>query len=102
MSSIITITIISYNECYGGHVCYCHDLYDEADAGVGLELSEGQKEAILLAATSPVCVLTGGPGCGKTTITKYIVDLWQSQGKRMALCAPTGDSVLSNRWLVSS
>ena len=47
------------------------------------------------AATAPVCVLTGGPGCGKTTTTKYIVDLWRATGKRMALCAPTGQTCFS-------
>jgi len=40
------------------------------------------------AATAPVCILTGGPGCGKTTTTKYIVDLWKGLGKKLALCAP--------------
>ena len=47
------------------------------------------------AATAPVCVLTGGPGCGKTTTTKYIVDLWRATGKRIALCAPTGQTCFS-------
>ena len=59
-------------------------------AGRALQMSEGQRQAVQTAATAPVCVLTGGPGCGKTTTTKYIVELWRSMGKRLALCAPTG------------
>ncbi|KAL3161913.1 hypothetical protein ABBQ38_008998 [Trebouxia sp. C0009 RCD-2024] len=58
--------------------------------GQTLQLSEGQREAIRTAARSPVCVVTGGPGCGKTTTTKYIVDLWNAMNKRLAICAPTG------------
>ena len=59
-------------------------------AGKAVKLSEGQRAAVIQAATSPVCVLTGGPGCGKTTTTKYIVDLWTTMNKKVALCAPTG------------
>ncbi len=59
-------------------------------AGKDLMLSEGQRQAVMQAATAPVCILTGGPGCGKTTTTKYIVDLWKGLGKKLALCAPTG------------
>lgn len=49
------------------------------------------------AATAPVCILTGGPGCGKTTTTKYIVDLWKGLGKKLALCAPTGWACLQHQ-----
>lgn len=59
-----------------------------------MRLSEGQRQAVMQAATAPVCILTGGPGCGKTTTTKYIVDLWKGLGKKLALCAPTGWSCL--------
>ena len=59
-------------------------------AGEATQLSEGQREAIRTAARSPVCVVTGGPGCGKTTATKYIVSLWAAMNKRLAICAPTG------------
>lgn len=60
-------------------------------AGKAMQLSDGQREAIRTAARSPVCVVTGGPGCGKTTTTKYIVTLWAAMKKRLAICAPTGD-----------
>ena len=40
---------------------------------------------------APVLVLTGGPGCGKTTTTKHIVSMWHKLGKAVNLCAPTGE-----------
>ena len=35
-------------------------------------------------------ILTGGPGCGKTTVTLVIVRLLESMGKKVMLAAPTG------------
>jgi exodeoxyribonuclease V alpha subunit len=43
-----------------------------------------------LASDAPILVITGGPGCGKTTVLKYIVKLWCAQGKMVHICAPTG------------
>lgn len=40
-------------------------------------LSEGQRAAMHAAATSPVVVITGGPGCGKTQVIGALVHLWQ-------------------------
>ena len=37
-----------------------------------------------------VCVITGGPGTGKTTIVRFLLELLESGGKRCVLCAPTG------------
>ena len=53
-------------------------------------LSAEQREAIKIALTHPVSVLTGGPGTGKTTALKSLISIVQSQNKRFALCAPTG------------
>ncbi|GAB4821863.1 hypothetical protein N2152v2_008909 [Parachlorella kessleri] len=55
-----------------------------------LELSEGQRAAIEVAASAPIMVLTGGPGCGKTSTVQTIVKLWGAQGKLVRICAPTG------------
>jgi exodeoxyribonuclease V alpha subunit len=49
-----------------------------------------QKEAIVTAAQSKVMVLTGGPGTGKTTITRGIIELFAHQLKQVLLCSPTG------------
>ncbi|MEA5554319.1 AAA family ATPase, partial [Anabaena cylindrica UHCC 0172] len=42
------------------------------------------------AAYSPIMILTGGPGVGKTFTTHTIVSLWKAMGKSIALAAPTG------------
>ena len=56
----------------------------------GLELSEEQERAVLLALSNQVCVITGGPGTGKTTIIKTIISIFERRGITTALCAPTG------------
>ncbi len=43
-----------------------------------------------LAATSPIMVLTGGPGTGKTTTVRGILALFDKLNLRTVLCAPTG------------
>ena len=55
-----------------------------------IELSEKQIEAIRLVNENNVSIITGGPGTGKTTIIKGIIELFESQGKKVSLCAPTG------------
>lgn len=55
-----------------------------------MELSEKQKEAVEAINENNVCIITGGPGTGKTTIIKTVIELYQKQGKKVALCAPTG------------
>ncbi len=56
----------------------------------GLQLSDEQRQAALAAATQRILVITGGPGCGKTTALRAIVALLQALGARVALAAPTG------------
>lgn len=55
-----------------------------------IELSTQQQQAVEMAAYSPVMILTGGPGVGKTFTTHTIVSLWKAMGKSIALAAPTG------------
>jgi exodeoxyribonuclease V alpha subunit len=57
---------------------------------LGIELAQRQKEAILLAATSKVLIITGGPGTGKTTIITAILRIFQQLKLRVLLAAPTG------------
>ena len=56
----------------------------------GLELAPAQSEAVDLVATSKVMVLTGGPGTGKTTVTRRILHLLEEGEQKVALCSPTG------------
>ena len=55
-----------------------------------MELSEKQKEAIELVNENNVTIITGGPGTGKTTIIKSIIDIYEQKGNKVVLCAPTG------------
>lgn len=55
-----------------------------------IELSDKQKDAIQAINENNVCIITGGPGTGKTTIIKSIIDLYEKRSKKVVLCAPTG------------
>ncbi|MDB4965882.1 MAG: helicase RecD/TraA family protein [Myxococcales bacterium] len=58
---------------------------------VGAEaLSEGQKLAIASCGEAGVVVITGGPGTGKTTVVRALVQTWERAGRRVMLAAPTG------------
>ena len=57
---------------------------------ISIELSEKQKEALYAVNENNVCIITGGPGTGKTTIIKSVIDLYEKQNKKVVLCAPTG------------
>ncbi|MFZ1108671.1 MAG: ATP-dependent RecD-like DNA helicase, partial [Rhodomicrobium sp.] len=53
-------------------------------------LAYSQKQAVELALTSKVLVITGGPGVGKTTIVNSILRILRAKDVQMLLCAPTG------------
>jgi len=64
-------------------------LQRRVDAG-DTELSDEQADAVATAVRQGLCVITGGPGTGKTTVTRAIVDACQALGKRVSLASPTG------------
>ena len=53
-------------------------------------LSEEQRDAIEAVNDNNVCIITGGPGTGKTTIIKTIIDIYKTRKLKVVLCAPTG------------
>ena len=73
-----------------------HDLaFDRHELGAlerqrGLELSDDQVAAVRLAHERRVVVITGGPGTGKTTLTRFLLDLFERHRLRLLLAAPTG------------
>ena len=56
----------------------------------GITLAEAQREAIYASLEHGVLVLTGGPGTGKTTVVKGIINVLEKGGCRILLAAPTG------------
>ena len=63
------------------------DHYEELH---NIKLHETQREAVITACTSGACVITGGPGTGKTTIVRAILYVNEAQGLKTQLLAPTG------------
>ena len=56
----------------------------------GKELAPSQREALRLALSSRVLIITGGPGVGKTTLVNSILLILRSKKVCCLLCAPTG------------
>lgn len=56
----------------------------------GRTLSLKQREAVHTALTTKLCVLTGGPGTGKTTTLRTVIDLLTAYGCQYVLASPTG------------
>jgi len=55
-----------------------------------LELTEEQCDAVRMAAEKGVCIITGGPGTGKTTILRALLGVLGGLGQHCSLSAPTG------------
>jgi exodeoxyribonuclease V alpha subunit len=77
----------------GGHPLPEIDL-DAAVAWVekrmGLELAASQRDAVRAAMREKMLVITGGPGVGKTTIVRGLLEVFSLRRQRCGLCAPTG------------
>ena len=55
-----------------------------------IKFAPSQREAILGAFNNGIEIITGGPGTGKTTIIKCIIDIYENNGMNVILGAPTG------------
>jgi exodeoxyribonuclease V alpha subunit len=62
----------------------------EAEKNIGIRFSDLQKQAIRESARTNILVITGGPGTGKTTLIKAVVDVFRRWEKSVLLAAPTG------------
>ncbi|GAB4445584.1 MAG: ATP-dependent RecD-like DNA helicase [Anaerolineae bacterium] len=56
----------------------------------GINLADKQRQAVQMALTHKVSILTGGPGTGKTSTVKAVLRLLASKGRSALLAAPTG------------
>ncbi len=62
----------------------------KTEAKFGISYAQKQKEAICAALEQGILILTGGPGTGKTTILKGIIQILKEMGEVVFLAAPTG------------
>ncbi len=60
------------------------------NAPIQLDLAPGQRAALAQVEAAPFCILTGGPGTGKTTIIRALVGAYLRAGLQVRLVAPTG------------
>lgn len=63
---------------------------DAAAHDLKIEFSYEQRQAVHYATQFPLLLITGGPGCGKTTVIRALVATFKSNGMKLALAAPTG------------
>jgi exodeoxyribonuclease V alpha subunit len=61
-----------------------------AQSQLGISFSAEQKQAVKDAALYRFMIITGGPGCGKTTLIRALSIMFRSAQKRLFLAAPTG------------
>jgi exodeoxyribonuclease V alpha subunit len=62
----------------------------EVHENLAINLSAEQLQVLKEVFCHRIVIITGGPGTGKTTLLRSICTLFENQGKRVRLCAPTG------------
>jgi exodeoxyribonuclease V alpha subunit len=62
----------------------------DVEEEMGVTFSDAQRLAIRESFYKKILVITGGPGTGKTTIIKAVVDIFRHWGRTVLLAAPTG------------
>ena len=66
------------------------EIINKVEKMLGIEYAQNQKKALEKVANNKVCIITGGPGTGKTTLVKGIISMFEMQAQTVSLCAPTG------------
>lgn len=79
MNSLAYDTGVNYDEVI--------DIYEKTE---NIVYAEKQRKAINIALSRGFMVLTGGPGTGKTTTLNAMISLFEQQGLKPLICAPTG------------
>lgn len=64
--------------------------FDFIAGKTSVELTDEQKEAVVSAVGNRITIITGGPGTGKTTIIRAIIESFQKEEKTVLVAAPTG------------
>ncbi len=67
-----------------------NDAIKKVESKQGITLDELQRDAVRTAVTNGVCVLTGGPGTGKTTTIMTMIEFFELEEMNILLAAPTG------------
>lgn len=64
----------------------------DVERELGITLNDQQRKAVLTAVASPLSIITGGPGTGKTTAQRALLALYRRRkpSGRVVCCAPTG------------
>lgn len=62
----------------------------DAERRANITLADAQRQAVRMALKSKACIITGGPGCGKTTTLNVLLDVMRAHRVRVELAAPTG------------
>lgn len=63
---------------------------DRSEENNQMFYADAQREAVRLACEKGLLILTGGPGTGKTTAVRAVIDVFEQKGLRVLLAAPTG------------
>lgn len=71
-------------------ISYENDVIDEIHNPSGIELDENQLAAVKLSCKNNFIIITGGPGTGKTTIMRTLIETFESVNLKIELAAPTG------------
>ena len=90
LRAILSCAAASERAAFAGFHPDTDEIIGRIETRNNIRYDDVQREAIRLAARSKVMILTGGPGTGKTTTVKGVIDVYSATGMRILLAAPTG------------